>query len=80
MATSSKGRLNQGKNGGFSNYSADANVGMADDRQSDSLAILLIIVLLIVLLLFVPLIAWMYVDVRQMEIRVNKALQRIEGK
>ena len=80
MATSAKGRSNQGKNGGFSNYSADADVVMGNDSQSDSLAILLIVVLLVILLLIVPLIAWMYVDVRQMELRVNKALTRIEGK
>ena len=53
---------------------------MGNDSQSDSLAILLIVVLLVILLLIVPLIAWMYVDVRQMELRVNKALTRIEGK
>jgi len=53
---------------------------MADDNKSDSLAILLIVLLLVVLLLLIPLIAWMYVDVRQMELRVNKALTRIEGK
>ena len=41
---------------------------------------ILIVVLLVVLLLLIPLIAWMYVDVRQMELRVNKALTRIEGK
>ena len=80
MSTGAKGGSNKGKNGGFSNYSADANVGMANDSQHDTLAILLIIVLLVVLLLLIPLIAWMYVDVRQMELRVNKALQRIEGK
>ena len=80
MATAAKGRSNQGKNGGYSNYSADADVAMDNDSQSDSLAILLIVVLLVILLLLVPLIAWMYVDVRQMELRVNKALTRIEGK
>ena len=80
MATGAKGGSNKGKNGGYSNYSADADVVMANDSQSDSLAIVLIVVLLVILLLIVPLIAWMYVDVRQMEIRVNKALTRIEGK
>ena len=80
MATSAKGRSNQGKNGGFSNYSADADVVMGNDSKHDTLAILLIVVLLVVLLLIIPLIAWMYVDVRQMELRVNKALTRIEGK
>ena len=68
------------RDSGFSNYSAVADVDMANDSQSDSLAIVLIILLLVILLLLVPLIAWMYVDVRQMEIRVNKALTRIEGK
>ena len=80
MATAAKGGSNKGKSGGFSNYSAVADVDMANDSQSDSLAIVLIILLLVILLLLVPLIAWMYVDVRQMEIRVNKALTRIEGK
>jgi len=80
MATAAKGRSNQGKNGGYSNYSADADVDMVDDNKSDSLAILLIVLLLVILLLIIPLIAWMYVDVRQMELRVNKALTRIEGK
>jgi len=80
MATAAKSGSNKGKNGGFSNYSAVADVDMANDSQSDSLAIVLIILLLVILLLLVPLIAWMYVDVRQMEIRVNKALTRIEGK
>jgi len=40
----------------------------------------LIIVLLIVVLLFLPLLAWMYTDIRRLEIRVDKALQRIDGK
>ena len=53
---------------------------VGNDSDSDTFAIILIVVLLIVLLLLIPLIAWMYVDVRQMELRVNKALTRIEGK
>ena len=80
MATQAKSRSNQGKNGGFSNYSAVADVDMVNDSNSDSLAILLIVILLVILLFLVPLIAWMYVDVRQMELRVNKALARIESK
>jgi len=80
MATSTKGRPNQGKNGGFSNYSSDNDVRLDNNSQSDSLAILLIIVLLIVVLLFLPLLAWMYTDIRRLEIRVDKALQRIDGK
>jgi len=53
---------------------------MGDDDKSDSLFLLVISILLIVVLLFLPLLAWMYVDLKMMEIRVNKALVRIEGK
>ena len=53
---------------------------MGDDAKSDSLFLLMIAVLLVIILLFLPLLAWMYVDLKMMEIRVNKALVRIEGK
>jgi len=53
---------------------------MDSDHKSDALGILLIIVLLVIILLFLPLLAWMYTDVKKMEIRVDKALARIEGK
>jgi len=33
-----------------------------------------------VILLFIPMLAWMYIDIKMMEIRVNKALVKIEGK
>jgi len=55
-------------------------VDVGDDSKPDTLAYLLIALLLAIVLLFLPLMAWMYVDVRQMEIRVNKALTKIEGK
>ena len=80
MATGSKGRPNSKSSGGFSNYSADNSVDVGNDHKSDSLALFLIVVLLFVVLLFLPLLGWMYVDVRSMEIRVEKALARIESK
>ena len=55
-------------------------MGVGDDAKSDSLFLLVIAVLLVIILLFLPLLAWMYVDLKMMEIRVNKALVRIEGK
>ena len=55
-------------------------MGVGDDAKSDSLFLLVIAVLLVIILLFLPLLAWMYVDLKMMEIRVNKALIRIEGK
>jgi len=29
---------------------------------------------MVVILLFIPLLSWMYIDIKMMEIRVNKAL------
>jgi hypothetical protein len=55
-------------------------VDVGNDSKSDTSALILIVILLIVILLFLPLLAWMYTDVRKMEIRVDKALTRIEGK
>jgi uncharacterized membrane protein YdbT with pleckstrin-like domain len=49
----------------------------ADDR---SFFVIVIVVLMVVILLFIPLLSWMYIDIKMMEIRVNKALTRVEGK
>ena len=80
MATSSKGGPNKKQNGGFSSYSSTDPLDVGDDPKSDAPAIVLIEILLVVILLFLPLLGWMYVDIRAMEIRVDKALARIEGK
>ena len=80
MATGAKGRSNQNSSPNYSSYSVPSSVDMGDDDKSDSLFLLVISILLIVVLLFLPLLAWMYVDLKMMEIRVNKALVRIEGK
>ena len=80
MATSTKGKPNSKSSGGYSNYSSDTPVRMDSNHKSDSLAIVLIVVLLIIVLLFLPLLAWMYTDIRRLEIRVDKAVQRIDGK
>jgi hypothetical protein len=53
---------------------------MGDDAKSDSLFLIVIAVLMVIVLLFLPLLAWMYVDLKMMEVRVNKALARIESK
>ena len=80
MATSTKSRSNQNTGSSNSSYSVPSSVDMGDDAKSDSLFLLVIAVLLVIILLFLPLLAWMYVDLKMMEIRVNKALVRIEGK
>lgn len=80
MATSGKNKPNSKSSGGYSNYSSNSELRVDSDSDNDSFAIILIVILLVVILFFLPLLMWMYVDVRQMEIRVNKALTRIEGK
>ena len=80
MATGSKGRLNANKIPSYPSNFDDDRVGVGDDGKSDSLFLTVIAILLIIVLLLLPLMAWMYVDIRIMEIRVNKALQRIDGK
>ena len=80
MATGAKGRANQRSNGGFSSYSSTDPLDVGNDPKSDAPAIILIVILLVVILFFLPLLGWMYVDIRSMEIRVDKALARIENK
>jgi hypothetical protein len=53
---------------------------MGNDIKPDTLAYVLIALLLIIILLFLPILGWMYTDIRKMEIRVERALSRIEGK
>ena len=51
-----------------------------DNDDDRSFFVIVVVALMVVILLFVPLLSWMYIDIKMMEIRVNKALARIEGK
>ena len=51
-----------------------------DNDDDRTFFVYVIIVLMAVILLFIPLLSWMYIDIKMMEIRVNKALVKIEGK
>jgi len=52
-------------------------MGNDDDR---TFFVYVVVILMVVILLFIPILSWMYIDIKMMEIRVNKALARIEGK
>ena len=52
---------------------------MDNDDRDRSFFVIVVVALMAVILLFVPLLAWMYIDIKMMEIRVNKALVKIEG-
>jgi hypothetical protein len=51
-----------------------------DNDDDRSFFVIVVVALMVVILLFVPLLSWMYIDLKMMEIRVNKALVKIEGK
>ena len=53
---------------------------MDNDDGDRSFFVTVVVALMTVILLFVPLLAWMYIDIKMMEIRVNKALSKIESK
>jgi uncharacterized membrane protein YdbT with pleckstrin-like domain len=51
-----------------------------DNDDDRTFFTIVVVALMAVILLFVPLLAWMYIDIKMMEIRVNKALSKIESK
>jgi len=79
MATKAKGGFNQNQSLGYNGNSSNDSVDMGNDDQSDSLFLTVIALLLIILLLLLPLVAWMYVDIRSMEIRVEKAVKKVDN-
>jgi len=68
----------QGNNRG-SSYPSDP-VDVVDDSDDDSFFIIVIIVLLALVLFFMPVLMWMYMDIRQTEIKVQKLVKKLEEK
>ena len=79
MAKTSASRRDSRQNNSYSTYGSDDRMGM-DNDDDRSFFVIVVVVLMVVILLFIPLLSWMYIDIKMMEIRVNKALARIEGK
>ena len=55
-------------------------MGMDNDPEDDSFYVVVIVVLLAVILFFMPVLMWMYMDIRQTEIKVNKLVKKLEEK
>jgi hypothetical protein len=55
-------------------------VDLADDPDDDSFFVIVIIVLLALVLFFMPVLMWMYMDIRQTEIKVQKLVKKLEEK
>ena len=64
---------------GYSNNSSDS-VDMANDSDDDSFYIIVIVILLAVIMFFMPVLMWMYMDIRQSEIKVEKLIKKLEEK
>lgn len=55
-------------------------VGVDNDSDDDSFYVIVIVVLLAVILFFMPVLMWMYMDIRQTEIKVQKLVKKLEEK
>ena len=53
---------------------------MANDSDDDSFYIIVIVILLAVIMFFMPVLMWMYMDIRQSEIKVEKLIKKLEEK
>ena len=51
-----------------------------DNDDDRTFFVYVVVALMAVILLFIPILSWMYIDIKMMEIRVDKALKKIEGK
>ena len=55
-------------------------MGVDDDTDDDTFYVIVIVVLLCVVLFFMPVLMWMYMDIRQTEIKVQKLVKKLENK
>ena len=80
MATKTGYRPNQTQsNNRGSSYPSDPVV-VDDDTDDDSFFVIVIVILLAVILFFMPVLMWMYMDIRQTEIKVQKLIKKLEEK
>jgi hypothetical protein len=63
----------------YSNQPSDP-VDVADDTRDDSFNVIVIVILLAVIMFFMPVLMWMYMDIRQTEIKVQKLVKKLENK
>jgi hypothetical protein len=53
---------------------------VADDRDNDSFFLIVIVILLALIMFIMPVLMWMYMDIRQTEIKVQKLIKKLEEK
>ena len=80
MAKTSTSRGNSGQNHSYNFDGTNDRLDMDNDDRDRSFFTIVVVALMAVILLFIPILSWMYIDIKMMEIRVDKALKKIEGK
>ena len=55
-------------------------VDVDDHSSDDTFYVIVIVVLLAVVLFFMPVLMWMYMDIRQTEIKVQKLIKKLDAK
>ena len=80
MAQNKNGRQTQGS--GNIRYPDPSNdrVDMGNDSGDDSWYIIIIIILFALILFFLPVLGWMYADIRESQIKVDKLIKKLESK
>ena len=53
---------------------------LANDNDDDSFYVIVIIALLALVMFFMPILMWMYMDIRQTEIKVEKLIKKLDEK
>jgi nitric oxide reductase large subunit len=80
MATKTGYKPNQAPSPSRGNNYPNDPVGVDDDSNDDSFYVIVIVILLCVILFFMPVLMWMYMDIRQTEIKVQKLVKKLEEK
>ena len=80
MAITSTSRGNSGQNHSYNFDGTNDRLDMDNDDRDRSFFTIVVVALMAVILLFIPILSWMYIDIKMMEIRVDKALKKIESK
>ena len=79
MAKTSTSRGNSGQNNSYNFDGTNDRLDM-DNDDDRTFFVYVVVALMAVILLFIPILSWMYIDIKMMEIRVDKALKKIESK
>ena len=80
MATKTGYRQNPVQNYGGNGNNGSDTVGVANDHGDDTFYVIVIVVLLCIIMFFMPVLMWMYMDIRQTEIKVQKLVKKLESK